>query len=420
MAEYEQTVPNPTLQDVVLMDFACNPPNQVDLMKAPLTCPNKGHPGLSAFEQAWADQPSFLPTIIQVGKMGAQSQWWQGKKLAAVVGSGLPKGMMPGRVAAIGFSEGCSGIKQLLSNYTDADQIDFVYACDGMAGQVDASGAVYTQSIEPWVNFALRAAQGKTMMVVTHTEIIPANRKCPPPAGFSQCGVASTTESAKALMAEVKKRIGYKQVAPRMVPRGLIGQSEFAPTPPNGESWSSWVNSPSQPAKVVSSWPSMVNGDYEIMGNLIRVGFHAQTQGDPSPPSSSQSAHIFQAWWVMRQVIMEVLACRWAAKCDSVEINTDTAASLGATSIRRDVYVDRRFPSVIQRPHPAMLRRVGRASLGALGEGCLVEGNFSRFSAADLRSGFSSTLSTASPTELAVGALGLTVGGIALYKYLTR
>ncbi len=419
MAEYDtpQTVPNPTLQDVVLMDFACNPPEQVEQMKAPLTCPDKSHAGMSAFEQAWADQPAFTPTVIQVGKTGNQAAWWQGKTLKSVLSGRLPSGTTAGRIGAIGFSEGCSGIKALLSKYDDADQLDFVYACDGMAGQIDSSGAVYTSSIEPWVNFALKAAQGKTMMVVTHTEIIPANRKCPPPTGFSQCGVASTSESAAAVLAEVKKRLGYSQVSPRMIPRGLIGQAGYAPTPPDGTSWSSWVNSPSQPARILQPWPVKY---YEILGNLIVVGFNAQTQNDPSPPSSSQSSHIWQAWWVMRQVIMEVLACRWAAKCDTAEINTDTATSLGATPIQRSAYVDRRFPSVVQRPNPAMLRRVGRAqALGALGAGCLIEGNFARFSVADLQGGITN-LSQYSPTELAIGALGLTVGGIALYKYLTR
>jgi hypothetical protein len=77
MAEFvsPQTVPNPSLQDVVLMDFACNPPNQVEQMRAPLTCPDAGHPGQSAFEQAWADQPAFTPTVINVGQVGKQAAW---------------------------------------------------------------------------------------------------------------------------------------------------------------------------------------------------------------------------------------------------------------------------------------------------------------------------------------------------------
>jgi len=213
MAEFSTpaTVPNPSLQDVVLMDFACNPAKQVAQMGAPLTCPLDKPDGSSAFELGWHQQPEFAPLVLNVGKENSQQAWWQGKRASG--GSALktimkenasrfPSGTAPGRIAAIGFSQGCSGIGEMLRGETDANATDFVYACDGMHAQVEPkSGVVYTASIEPWINFAVRAAQGKTMMVVTHTQIVPYNR--------TKDGVASTTESAAALLQEVKKRMGY-------------------------------------------------------------------------------------------------------------------------------------------------------------------------------------------------------------------
>lgn len=414
MAEFStpQTVPNPSLQDVVLMDFSCVDKSKSANRDAPETCPG-------VFQEAWADQPAFTPTIIQVGQGGNQSGWWKGKRLTPVVNNELKAGMKAGRIAAIGFSEGCSGIKQLLSNAEDSDQIDFVYACDGMHAEVSnvtstcGPGVVSIPSLEPWIRVALRAAQGNAMMVVTCTEICPYNRKTN--------GVAMTSESADALVQEVKKRLGYNQIAPRMIPRALIGQSGFAPTPPNGKYWPAWSNDMGRAVKFFPPWAVK---RYEILGNLIVVWFKSTTPddvdqyGNPRPATSLGSAHIWQAWWVMRQVIMEVLACRWAAKCDTAEINTDASASLGATPIQRSTYIDRRFPSVVQRPNPALLHRVGNASLGALGAGCLVEGHFSNLPVSS--GSLATALSQYSPTELAIGALGLTVGGIALYKYLTR
>jgi hypothetical protein len=175
-----------------------------------------------------------------------------------------------------------------------------------------------------------------------------------------------------------------------------------------------------RPVRFFPPWKDHVEY-FKIIGNLIVVGFKAFSPDEKEPESSRQSAHNFQATWVMHQVLREVLACRWAAKCDTVNV-TDGTAGLGATSIQRPYYVDRRFPTVVQRPNQSMLRRVGGAhSLGLdIGQGCLVEGKFSNIQWGS--SGLSSAmdLSAYSPAELAIGALGLTVGGIALYKYLNR
>lgn len=453
MAEFStpQTVPNPSIQDVAIMQFACGTPSTNALTKPIRTCPYRPSAatplrGDSIFEQAWADQPAFLPNVLEAGQTreaggsGAQGDFW--KKLRSQSRNGALAGyfdymrnwfptdpvtkqpVQKGRIAAIGFSEGCNGIKELLSDPRDRDQIDFVYACDGMAGTIDPkTGSTETDpffidSISPWIEFAMKAASGERMMVVTHTHIIPGN--------YTKDRISTTKQAAYALLQEVKRRMAgqYSQVAPRTIPRGLIGEVDI-PAPDvtyagwSGQFWPGQHNTPQRPVRFFPPWKQHV-AHWEVIGNLIVVDFNATSPDENQPESSRESAHNFQATWVMQQVIREVLACRWAAKCDTVNV-TDGTSGLGATSIQPSYYIDPRFPTVVQKPNPAMLRQVRSATaLGAtIGGGCLVEGKFSNIPWGS--SGLSAAiLSQYSPAELAIGALGLTVGGIALYKYLTR
>ena len=365
------------------MDFACQTIANGPKLGGPLQCPDKSRPGQSTIEQIWSDSPDMMPTVLPVGQWNKQAAWWQsrrqsgsGSALTAITkeyANWFPKDSVVGRIAAIGFSQGCQGIKELLAGKDDADRVDFVYACDGMHGHLGQDGAVEAASLEPWVAFGADAAVGKKMMVVTHSEVIPANR--------TSDGVASTSESAQRFLELVRNRVGYKEIAPRMIPRGLIGDPAYAPSPAGG-SWPGWSNSLSQAVSFPATWPVKY---HTILGNLIVVGFGAISAEEAAKgykPSNSGAAHIFQDWWVKDQVLREVLGCRWAAKCSSDLLNPETlpTQTMSLKSAPMPKFVNSpRFPSVLYaEPNPAVTL-AGTSGLGTVASGgaCVLEGVFS-------------------------------------------
>jgi hypothetical protein len=287
----------------------------------------------------------------------------------------FPSGSVPGRVAAIGFSQGCQGIKELISGEQDADRLDFVYACDGMHGALDAAGAVTEASLAPWVKFGVRAATGEKMMVVTCSDIIPANRSK---------GVASTTETAERFIDLVRKGVGYKEIAPRMIPRALVGEPNWRPEPPvragNALIWPCWSNALSRTVHVMN-WAVQ---KYTIIGNLIVVWFSGATLGTDEVIEYGKAQdvnHIFQDWWVKDQVLREVLACRWAAKCSSDLLNPENLTTNRAISSSPlpTMMMSPRFKSVLYaEPKPNVVLS-GTNGLGTVASGgaCVLEGTFS-------------------------------------------
>jgi hypothetical protein len=406
--EFDWQGPRVKLQDVILMDFACQTVANGLKLGGPLQCPDSSMPGKSTIEQIWADNPDMMPTVLQVGQWNKQAAWWVSKRQSGA-GSALravfktyaqkfPKDSVAGRVAAIGFSQGCQGIKELISGKDDADRVDFVYACDGMHGALDAQGSVTEASIAPWVDFGVQAATGDKMMVVTHSEIVPENRPA---------GVAGTEETAQAFLSLVQSKLGYKEVAPRMLPRGLIGDPAFAPKPSSG-AWPGWSNSLSQSVSI-SGWPVKY---YKIIGNLIVVGFKAISEEESAKgytSSNSGAAHIFQDWWVKDQVLREVLACRWAAKCSSDMLNPENLPSRTmslSTAPTVKLLSSPRFPSVLYaEPKPTVTLK-GTSGLGTVASGgaCVLEGVFSNVLSASEMSN-ARTVSAVKTAAIGVGAV---------------
>lgn len=414
--------PVANLQDVILMDFACQTPKNGPALGGPLQCPTKGYEGQSTIEQAWSDAPGTTPTVLPVGKMNDQANWWKSKRQAGsgyalravfkTFANNFPKDSIPGRVAAIGFSQGCQGIRELLVGQQDSERVDFVYACDGMHGHLSSAGKVTEESIEPWVRFGVEAASGHKMMVVTTSEVIPANR--------SQ-GVAGTEETAVAFLEYVRTRLGYREIAPRTIPRGLIGQAGYAPTPPSASGWPGWSNTMSHSVGISGPWP--VKG-YTIIGNLIVVRFAAQSPEEAAmgyKASNSGSAHIFQDWWVKDQVLREVLACRWAAKCEGENINPETLASAPSTTVMRQsdfpapMLANRRFPSVLFSQANLQSRISASVSatsgLGAVGENCVLEGVFSNLM------GLDEMQAARTANAFKMGAIGIGAAGLGYWLY---
>jgi hypothetical protein len=74
------------------------------------------------------------------------------------------------KVALVGFSAGCWGVREILSNPVDAARVSLAYACDGLHGQY-ASGGVKIQA--PWAAFADRAVAGEVCMIDSFSAIVP-------------------------------------------------------------------------------------------------------------------------------------------------------------------------------------------------------------------------------------------------------
>jgi hypothetical protein len=386
--------PEVSLQDALLMDFAC-PDADVTRLGGPLLCPKAGMSGASTIEQTWADTPDMMPLVKSVGRENGQAEWWKSKRgngksalktVLSELGPMLPDATVVGRVGLIGFSQGCSGVRECLTDVIDAERLDFVYACDGMAGEIDSNGQVTRASLSPWTKFAVRAASGQGMMVVTTTEIVNKYRKTK--------GAANTEESSLALLKYVREDLKFREVAPRMIPRGLIGEVGFAPTPPQGRTaWPSWSNSLAKSVTISAPWAVKKS---TLLGNLIVVNFKTVSPEESAAgykASNSEASHVFQSWWVCDQVLKEVLACRWAAKCQADRVNPGTLSGtmgLSAYDESPRMVIHRRFPSVLLSTDSldaATAAMAGYSGLGATDATCVLEGIFSNLvSLEDLQS----------------------------------
>jgi hypothetical protein len=310
-------------RDVVIAIFSC--PDQV--IDARCKCDN-------IIEWLWGGRASEQPVVITVGNAKAAFAILDknGEQfIGPVIRSNALKlkGQEPGRIALIGFSEGCNAFNRILKNKANRDQLDFVYACDGAAGSYqtphqkwdDASAEknindIIFESINGLVAFAVEAAQPdpasgsakipKRCMVITTSQ------------NAGRGNSARTKDTALRIMREVRAR-ATSLARPCIIPTTLIGETSAGLDRP-GETWpSQWNNCPTSPGSICRSditdyWP--VEKPADIIGNLIFVGFAANTEKPTSCGKlCSEPAHIFQNWWVHRQVWVDVLAPRWQIAC---------------------------------------------------------------------------------------------------------
>lgn len=187
-----------------------------------LQCPGKGAAG--------NDFVSFPREMIQ--NYGSFIKGFIGPKLG---------GKQLGRLALVGFSAGCGGVKTVLANAEDRRQVDFVCACDGAHGDYGNTGfkstseerdeeahinAISYADIAPWVEFAVEAAQPeangipKRCMVITNSRVLP-----------TPVTVASTRVTAARILREVQQRVS-SIASPCIVPGGLVGYSRTGATEP--------------------------------------------------------------------------------------------------------------------------------------------------------------------------------------------
>jgi len=213
----------------------------------------------------------------------------------------LPPGHEVGRIALIGFSESCTGVRTLLSS-DDGSLIDTAIACDGIhAGFVGGEpnkerSNVDMAAMAPWLAFAILAARveasnsadppGQRHCVITHSSI--GDQLYPP---FKY---ASTTRTAAIILNTV-----FGQQWPQaLLPGGIMYLDEdpayVAPagTLPGGQKYPR-VEYPHSPDK------------YSVGDNgLVVLGFNNL---DPTGVGD----HKYQAQRVLPRVIEKLLIARW-------------------------------------------------------------------------------------------------------------
>lgn len=216
-----------------------------------------------------------------------------------------------GRVAVIGFSNGCdSGVSQLLQ-CNDARKIDFVGAFDGIHGSfVPGTKRLSLSAYNQWIAYAMLAAGTRPsddpntpVMVITHSSIEPT--------------FPSTTETAALIWDYVTQQLKQEpeHVYPYTLGKNYAYPATFKSTNPNNV-----------PASQLPSWTwqSFTDGLYVTRkaNNLTILGW-----GDPgvSPQKRIQARcrdtwnntadHVYQAQSILPQVLSAFLVERWNPIC---------------------------------------------------------------------------------------------------------
>lgn len=194
----------------------------------------------------------------------------------------------PLRVALLGFSESCHGVRNLLSS-GDGARVDSVVAIDGvhtpyLGKEVDPN------TMKPWVAFGEFAAVNERLMIVTHSSVVPPN-------------FASTTETAEYLWFAVaegseplKPQVPFLDILPHQIKIGgnpkIVG-----------------------PARTVDYPEAVIDGfgftkpwkAPKRKEGLIILG----CENLDVPRGTAD--HIYQAKYVLPEVTTKILADRWNA-----------------------------------------------------------------------------------------------------------
>lgn len=187
-------------------------------------------------------------------------------------------GVEPLRVALLGFSESCHGVRNLL-NSGDGARVDSVVAIDGIHTPYTGAKQVDPNTMIPWAAFGRLAVKGERLMVVTHSQVVPPN-------------YASTTETADYLWRELAGGTGAFTI-PAVPPL----DAEPTTIKTGGNAATGPVRSVSYPYAPWLPW-KRDNG-------LVILG--CENQDVPRGTAD----HIYQAKVVLPLVVVELLADRW-------------------------------------------------------------------------------------------------------------
>lgn len=188
-------------------------------------------------------------------------------------------GVTPLRIAALGFSESCHGVRNLLASQ-DGTSFDAVIAIDGIHTSFVNKDQVDPNTMAPWINHAKYAVVNERLFVGTHSSIVPP-------------GYASTTQTCNFIW---KTLTGSNQsFAVPSMPNMSI--------PPTSVSI---AGGPSTGKQRVVQYPAPAWLPPRRAAGLVIIG--AKNVDGPGTAD-----HIYQAKYVLPLVLKQFLAARWNA-----------------------------------------------------------------------------------------------------------
>lgn len=186
-------------------------------------------------------------------------------------------GVTPLRVALLGFSEGCHGVRNLLAS-GDGGRVDSVVAVDGVHTPYVNGKQVDPNTMKPWFEFAKQAVVNSRLFVDTHSSIVPP-------------GFASTTETADWLWNTITNK-SAAFTDPQVPALDIAPQTVH-------------VNAPPAPAPYDVAYPAPAWQPAKRAGGLVVLGC------DNVDKPAGYADHIYQAKYVLPLVIAKFLAERW-------------------------------------------------------------------------------------------------------------
>lgn len=267
-----------------------------------------------------------LPTPANRGYRQQVSGFGWPYPIRGIVSKYAP-GVTPNRIAILGFSESCTGLRELLQS-RDAGLIDTVVAVDGIHAQYDAMRMPMRAMMAAWIAYASLAAgasnpvseglvPGQRHLVITHSSIKPP--------------YASTTETAEAILRGV-----FGDVWPSQCDFDHFGRT-FVETPayvaPSGS-----LSGVQYPETVYSSPPL----DYSVcQAGLAILGY---SNLDPTGIGD----HKYQAQRLLPRVVEELVAPRWNAESPVVsEVSSAPELNPRGVTVPEDVWgtpIDQSIP----------------------------------------------------------------------------
>ena len=244
--------------DVVISWFASVPDSVKSLFQRPTKFVQLPSPPNRAYGQAVQD-------LGQYPVLGAV------KKYAP--------GTSPLRVAVLGFSEGCHGLRNLLGS-ADGGKIDSCVAIDGVHTPYVNGKQVDPNTMKPWFELAKLAVVNERLFVDTHSSIVPP-------------GFASTTETADYLWNKITGD------APAFVNPALPDLSAPYATV--------HVGAPPATHPYDVEYPAPPWQPPKRAGGLIVLGC------DNVDKPAGYADHIYQAKVVLPMVLARLLVPRWNA-----------------------------------------------------------------------------------------------------------
>jgi hypothetical protein len=186
-------------------------------------------------------------------------------------------GVTAKRVALLGFSEGCHGLRNLLSS-GDGLRIDSVLAIDGVHTPYVSGKQVDPNTMAPWFEFGKLAVVNERLFVDTHSSIVPP-------------GFASTTETADYLWNKLTNS------SPAFTEPPLPDMS----VPP----MSVHVGAPPATKPYDVAYPAPAWQPHKRAGGLVILGC------DNRDVPAGYADHIYQAKAILPLTITRFLAMRW-------------------------------------------------------------------------------------------------------------